>query len=346
MRYRQTIELRLHHTRTRMISPMTQTGDIPGHALPYQQPRGVRTQRAASSSRRAAAPWSACLERPDAKISPFSRGQRGDRRPPRRWATVHRHLAHRPGQARRGPGARSSSSYTDLWNTSLRKLLGEQVPPIVAEPDPVRQPLQGSGVDEQPLLRFLEAGLPRSPRSWAEDVLKQTDGPRRPHARREPSSICRQLSSAFSPSNFPLTNPEVLRADARQQLPATSCRAWTQPRQDMEKSGDLLKISQTDTNAFEVGTQPRHRRPARSSSRTTCFQLIQYAPTTDKVREVPLLVVPPWINKYYILDLTPPKSLPQVRGRPGLHGLRRLVGQPGRAPRRTRPSRTTCSKAC
>jgi polyhydroxyalkanoate synthase len=75
----------------------------------------------------------------------------------------------------------------------------------------------------------------------------------------------------------------------------------------MEASGDLLKISQTDTQAFEVGRNLATT-PGKVVFQTELFQLIQYAPSTEKVRDVPLLVIPPWINKYYILDLTTPKS--------------------------------------
>src|SRR5690606_12963384 len=73
-------------------------------------------------------------------------------------------------------------------------------------------------------------------------------------------------------------------------------------------SGDLLKISQTDSTAFEVGRNLATS-PGKVVFQNDIFQLIQYAPPTDKVRELPVLIVPPWINKYYILDLTPAKSL-------------------------------------
>ena len=117
----------------------------------------------------------------------------------------------------------------------------------------------------------------------------------------------RQISSAMSPSNFPQTNPEVVRETL-----ATNAKNLVQGMthfvEDMEKSGDLLKISQTDTAAFEVGRNLALT-PGQVIFQNDILQLIQYAPSTDKVRETPLLIVPPWINKYYILDLTPAKSL-------------------------------------
>ena len=76
---------------------------------------------------------------------------------------------------------------------------------------------------------------------------------------------------------------------------------------DMAKSGDLLKISQTDTTAFEVGRNLAVT-PGKVVFQNDILQLIQYTPTTEKVHAVPLLIVPPWINKFYILDLTAPKS--------------------------------------
>ena len=136
-------------------------------------------------------------------------------------------------------------------------------------------------------------------------MLENTEG-LEGRTRQRAEFYLRQVASALSPSNFPLTNPEVLRetlaTNAENLVQGMSLLA-----EDMRKSGDLLKVSQTDTTAFEVGRNLATT-PGKVVYQNDIFQLIQYSPTTDKVREIPLLIVPPWINKYYILDLTPAKS--------------------------------------
>ncbi len=242
------------------------------------------------------------LERPDAQITPFSAASEMTEAAAtltdiaRVWLTDPAKLAEAQGTLLR--------SYIDLWNASIRRLLGEEVDPV-AEPEPSDNRFKDPEWSSNPYFDFLKQAYLLTTH-WAEDVLQQTDGLDEA-SRHKAEFYLRQLSSALSQSNFPMTNPEVVRETF-----ATNAKnlvtGMAHLVRDMEKSGDLLKISQTDTEAFEVGRNLATT-PGKVVFANDIFQLIQYSPTTDKVREVPLLVIPPWINKYYILDLTPPKSL-------------------------------------
>src|SRR4051812_13437092 len=77
--------------------------------------------------------------------------------------------------------------------------------------------------------------------------------------------------------------------------------------EDIERGSGRLKIRQTDATKFEVGTNLAIT-PGKVIYQNAVMQLIQYGPTTEQVLKRPLLIVPPWINKYYILDLSPDKS--------------------------------------
>ena len=242
------------------------------------------------------------LERPDSKMSPYSAANEAAEAVTTlseiasAWLAQPAKLAEMQGSLMR--------AYIDLCNNTMRRLLGEAVEPV-AEPEPSDNRFKDPEWSSNPFFDFWkQAYLVTS--NWAEDILKQTDGLDDP-SRHKAEFYLRQISSAFSPSNFPLTNPEVVRETFATNA-ENLVKGMTHLVRDMEKSGDLLKISQTDTEAFEVGRNLATT-PGKVVFQNDIFQLIQYAPSTDKVREVPLLVVPPWINKYYILDLTPPKSL-------------------------------------
>jgi poly[(R)-3-hydroxyalkanoate] polymerase subunit PhaC len=195
-------------------------------------------------------------------------------------------------------------SYLELWSNSVRRLFGEAVEPLVA-PEPSDNRFKDPEWSTDLYFDFCKQAYLLTTQ-WAEDMLLQTEGLDE-MTRRKADWCFRQVSSALSPSNFPLTNPEVARETF-----ATNAKNLVQGMthfvEDMEKSGDLLKISQTDVTAFEVGRNLAAT-PGKIVFQNDLLQLIQYAPSTDKVRELPLLIVPPWINKYYILDLTPAKSL-------------------------------------
>lgn len=195
-------------------------------------------------------------------------------------------------------------SYAELWNNTVRRMFGEDVTPV-AEPEPGDNRFKDPEWSANPYFDFWKQAYLVTA-NWAENMLQNTEGLDE-RTRQRAEFYLRQVASALSPSNFPLTNPEVLRetlaTNAENLVQGMSLLA-----EDMKKSGDLLKISQTDPTAFEVGRNLATA-PGKVVFQNDILQLIEYAPSTDKVREIPLLIVPPWINKFYILDLTPAKSM-------------------------------------
>jgi polyhydroxyalkanoate synthase len=107
---------------------------------------------------------------------------------------------------------------------------------------------------------------------------------------------------AMSPSNFALTNPQVLKRTIE-----TRGENLLRGLANMLKDISAGQLTQTKAGAFEVGRNLATT-PGKVIKETPLYQLIQYTPTTDEVLETPLIIFPPWINRFYILDLTPEKS--------------------------------------
>jgi polyhydroxyalkanoate synthase len=193
--------------------------------------------------------------------------------------------------------------YLQLAGATSQRLLGVEVPPV-AEPEPGDNRFKDPEWQQNPYFDFCKQTYLITMR-WLDDVLAKTEGLDE-RTRQRAEFYLKQLASALSPSNFPLTNPEVLRETL-----ATSGKNLVQGManlaRDLERSGDVFSITQTDLDAFEVGRNVATA-PGKVVFQNELLQLIQYEPTTEKVHEVPLLIVPPWINKFYILDLSPQKS--------------------------------------
>jgi polyhydroxyalkanoate synthase len=124
----------------------------------------------------------------------------------------------------------------------------------------------------------------------------------------------RQFISALSPSNFLLSNPEVMRRVIETRGESLQ-RGLQNLIEDFSPEQGQLRISMTDPSAFDVGVNVATT-PGKVVFQNELIQLLQFSPTTEQVHEKPLLIVPPWINKYYILDLREDNSL-----------IRWLVGQ-------------------
>ena len=183
-----------------------------------------------------------------------------------------------------------------LWS---RVLAGDDPAATASDAPPVDRRLSGADWDGLPYFRLLRACYQLNAR-WLAELLDVAQLPEA--SRRRAGFVVRQLLDALAPSNFPATNPEVIR------LALTSGGASL--RAGLENlHADLARgrMSMSDPRAFEVG-RDLATTPGAVVQQNRIAQLIQYTPRQPRVRSRPLLIVPPFINKYYILDLQPHNS--------------------------------------
>jgi len=194
-------------------------------------------------------------------------------------------------------------SYLDLWSSAAKRLTGEPAGPVVA-PDARDKRFSDPEWSSNQFFDFLKQGYLLTT-DWANHLVNNAEG-LDPHTRQKAEFYVRQIVNAVSPSNFVLTNPELLRTTIASNA-ENLVNGMRMLAEDIAAGGGSLKIRQSDSAMFEVGRNLALT-PGKVIYQNDLMQLIQYAPTTAKVLKRPLLIVPPWINKYYILDLTPEKS--------------------------------------
>ncbi|MDE1173926.1 MAG: class I poly(R)-hydroxyalkanoic acid synthase [Parvibaculaceae bacterium] len=141
--------------------------------------------------------------------------------------------------------------------------------------------------------------------SWIESQVRSVEDVD-PHVRSQAQFYVKQLVNALSPTNFLFTNPEVLR-ETMSSNGANLVKGMEQMLEDVKRGRGKLEIQQTDMSAFTIGENIATT-PGKVVYQNNLMQMIQYVPMTEKVFARPLLIFPPWINKYYILDLGPQKS--------------------------------------
>jgi poly[(R)-3-hydroxyalkanoate] polymerase subunit PhaC len=193
-------------------------------------------------------------------------------------------------------------AYLDLWASAVKRLAGEPAPPAVAA-DPRDKRFADPEWSENQFYDFLKQAYLLTSR-WAEKMVTEADVA--PHTRQKAEFYVRQITNALSPSNFLLTNPELMR-ETIESKGENLVRGMHMLGEDIKLGEGQLKIRQSDPSLYEVGRNLATT-PGKVIFQNDLFQLIQYEATTPEVLKKPLLIVPPWINKFYILDLTPEKS--------------------------------------
>ncbi len=197
-------------------------------------------------------------------------------------------------------------SYVQLWQNTAQRMLGHtddtvEAPAAAKKKD---KRFKGEEWDENEIFSFIkESYLLTS--SWLTETVGKVEG-LDPKTAKKVDFYTRQFVDALSPSNFLMTNPVVLKETL-----ATNgenlVHGLENVLKDLERGKGKLAISMTDMDAFEVGGNVATT-PGKVVLQTDLMQLIQYEPVTEQVHKRPLLICPPWINKYYILDLRPENS--------------------------------------
>ncbi|MDX5592626.1 class I poly(R)-hydroxyalkanoic acid synthase [Pseudovibrio sp. SPO723] len=195
------------------------------------------------------------------------------------------------------------AGYMQIWNNTLKRMAGEPSQPAIS-PSPRDKRFKDTEWDENQFFDFVKQMYLQTT-EWAEHLVDgATDLD--DHTRHKAAFYVRQITNAMSPSNFILTNPELLRE-------TMSCNGENLVRgmelltEDIKAGNGEVKLRQSDPTSFEIGKNVANT-PGKVIAENDVCQLIQYEPVTEQVFKRPLLVVPPWINKYYILDLNEEKS--------------------------------------
>ncbi|MDB5598261.1 MAG: poly-beta-hydroxybutyrate polymerase [Xanthobacteraceae bacterium] len=194
-------------------------------------------------------------------------------------------------------------AYLDLWGTAAKRLAGESVEPVVAA-DPRDKRFADPEWSSNQFFDFLKQAYLLTTK-WAQHLVTDAEN-LDPHTRQKAEFYVRQIANAVSPSNFVFTNPELFRTTLDSNA-ENLVRGMHMLAEDITAGGGELRIRQSDPSQFEVGRNLALS-PGKVVFQNDLMQLIQYAPSTAKVLKRPLLIVPPWINKFYILDLTPDRS--------------------------------------
>ena len=193
--------------------------------------------------------------------------------------------------------------YMKLWQVTAQRMMGQTVEPV-AEPARGDKRFNDPAWKDEVVFDYLKQSYLLTAR-WLQGTIKQVEGVDDKTARKV-DFYTRQFIDAVSPSNFAMTNPQVVKATVESKG-ENLLKGLQNLLADLERGKGQLAIRQTDMDAFKVGENIATT-PGKVVYQNEIMQLIQYAPATEEVHEVPLLIVPPWINKFYILDLKPENS--------------------------------------
>ncbi|MBO6519715.1 MAG: class I poly(R)-hydroxyalkanoic acid synthase [Rhodospirillales bacterium] len=200
--------------------------------------------------------------------------------------------------------AKLMQGYAEIWQATAKRMAGEDDVDPVIEPAKDDRRFKDNAWSEETVFDFIKQSYLLTS-DWLQSQVSDVDDVD-DKTREKLKFYTRQFVDALSPTNFVATNPKVLKM-ASETKGENLVKGLDQLLKDLERGQGELRISMTDTDAFELGKNVAVT-PGKVVFQNDLIQLLQYEPTTEKVAKRPLLIVPPWINKFYILDLQPKNS--------------------------------------
>tara|TARA_R110002110_G_scaffold122424_4_gene298628 strand:+ start:4566 stop:6380 length:1815 start_codon:yes stop_codon:yes gene_type:complete len=188
--------------------------------------------------------------------------------------------------------------YMDLWQSTARRMMGDTSGEMI-EPGRDDRRFRDEMWNENEVFDYIKQSYLLSAR-WIQDVVRDVDGLDDKTAAKV-DFYTRQFVDALAPTNFVMTNPEVLRTTL-ESGGENLINGLNNLLSDLEDGKGKLRIKMTDQDAFDVGENIAVT-PGKVVFQNDLMQLLQYTPSTEKVAKTPLMIIPPWINKFYILDL-------------------------------------------
>ena len=195
------------------------------------------------------------------------------------------------------------TQYANLWQSTMDRMVGQEAEPVAA-PEPGDRRFKDQEWSDNVVFDYIKQSYLLTS-GWLKDQAHDAEG-LDDHTAHRIDFYTRQFVDAMSPTNFVATNPQVLR-ETIESKGENLLHGLSNMLNDLEKGHGSLRISQTDLDAFEVGGNIAMTE-GKVVFQNDLMQLLHYAPLTETQFDKPLLIVPPWINKFYILDLKPENS--------------------------------------
>ncbi len=195
--------------------------------------------------------------------------------------------------------------YMALWQSAAKRAMDGEVSAPVAAPAKGDKRFNDPQWAENPIFDTIKQSYLLTS-DWLNTLISEVDEIE-PMAKRRVEFFMKMLTDAFSPSNFLVSNPAALK-EVMNSHGESLVRGMENFAGDLERGGGQLAISQTDYEMFKIGENVATA-PGKVIFQNDIIQLLQFDPTTEQVHQIPLVIFPPWINKFYILDLRPENSM-------------------------------------